>query len=482
MRAGTPKIAGLARGRWLVGLVLGSVFVPGCLLPELVIGTNSSSGGSGSVSSGGMGGDVSGGASGEGTGGASGGDAATGASGGIGGTAGSGGTGGDVGSGGDAATGGTGAGGTGGDGTGGSGPVVPDGPCDLYEEAGQACVAAYSTIRRLRSIYTGPLYQVRAGSSEYNIGGLRVTNPTEASNTTPYVTTPEPGTLHDIPQTADGFADAAVQDGICASTTCTIATLYDQSGRGNHLTVAKAGPNAGGDYTALDDFETLADTGPVTVGGRDVYSLYMEARQGYRLPLVGNGIPLKDEPVALYMLADGTRTGPQCCWDFGIVGPDPMTYAPMVTLFFGTGFWGRGAGSGPWYGADLQTGVWMGGSESGDEGWGSFTEEPGPANADNPSLKVPYALGFLKTSGGPERYALRVADVATATSVKTAYAGDYPSGAVMDHRGAVALGVAGDNSNNSWSTFYEGAIVEGFPDDATEQAVLENIQAVGYGE
>jgi hypothetical protein len=42
--------------------------------------------------------------------------------------------------------------------------------------------------------------------------------------------------------------------------------------------------------------------------------------------------------------------------------------------------------------------------------------------------------------------------------------------------------VGGDNSNNSWGTFYEGAIVAGFPNDATELAVMENIQAAGYGQ
>ena len=47
--------------------------------------------------------------------------------------------------------------------------------------------------------------------------------------------------------------------------------------------------------------------------------------------------------------------------------------------------------------------------------------------------------------------------------------------------GGVILGVSADNSNASWGTFYEGAIVAGFPDDGTEQAVLQNIKAVGYG-
>lgn len=55
--------------------------------------------------------------------------------------------------------------------TGGTTPLPPGpGPCDVYRDAGQPCVAAYSTVRRLSSTYTGPLYQVRSGSSEQNTG------------------------------------------------------------------------------------------------------------------------------------------------------------------------------------------------------------------------------------------------------------------------------------------------------------------------
>ena len=37
--------------------------------------------------------------------------------------------------------------------TGGEEPGA-DGPCDIYEDDGNPCVAAYSTIRRLRAEYT----------------------------------------------------------------------------------------------------------------------------------------------------------------------------------------------------------------------------------------------------------------------------------------------------------------------------------------
>jgi hypothetical protein len=340
------------------------------------------------------------------------------------------------------------------------------GPCDIYLEGGTPCVAAYSTIRRILSTYAGPLYQVRSGSNAMNTG--------------------TGGMTHDIPQ-VNGFADIAAQNTACANTVCTVSKLYDQSGKGNDITVAKAGLTNGGQYAGMDDFETTigrTDTkDKIKVAGRDVFTLYMEARQGYRQTMVGNGMAVGDDPQGIYMLADGTRTGTACCWDFGNVTTNPKSYAEMNTLFFGVAFWGKGAGNGPWFGADFEAGVWMGGSTPGSPGWGGLNDAANaPANPNNPSLRVKYALGFQKTTNGPERYALRMADVATATAVTTAYAGNYPSGKHLDAKGAVVLGVGGDNSNNSWSTFYEGAIVQGYPMDASEDAVFQNIKALGYGQ
>jgi non-reducing end alpha-L-arabinofuranosidase len=362
--------------------------------------------------------------------------------------------------------GGSNAGGSAGSGSGG-GSGNKEGPCDIYKTGGNPCVAAYSTIRRLLSTYTGPLYQVRTGSSAQNTG--------------------TGGTPVDVGQTADGFADIAAQNTACANTLCTVAKLYDQSGKGNDITVAKAGLTNGGQYAGMDDFETTVgrtDTkDKIKVGGRDVYSLYMEARQGYRQTKIGAGMAVGDQPQGIYMLADGTRTGTACCWDFGNVTTNPKSYAEMNTLFFGVAFWGKGAGNGPWFGADFEAGVWMGGSKPGEPGWGGLNDAANaPANSANPSMKVKYALGFQKTANTPERYALRMADVATASTVTTAYAGNYPQGKHLDAKGAVVLGVGGDNSNNSWSTFYEGAIVQGYPPDASENAVLQNIKALGYGQ
>jgi hypothetical protein len=283
------------------------------------------------------------------------------------------------------------------------------------------------------------------------------------------------GQTQDIGLLPNGFADAAAQVAFCGDQSCTVSVLYDQSGSGNPITVAKRGRADGGQFGDDDDFESTANAGPLTVGGNNVFSLYMEARQGYRQTIAGNGMPRGQAPQGIYMLADGTRAGTACCWDFGNVTTDPTAYATMNTLFFGTAFWGRGAGAGPWFMADFEAGVWAGGSNPGEPGWGALND-PAPINPMNPSLRARFALGFLATGN---TYALRMADIESATDLTTAFEGPLPK--PMDNQGAVVLGVGGDNSNNSFGTFYEGAIVAGYPSNDAERAVLQNIQSAGYG-
>jgi len=354
---------------------------------------------------------------------------ATGGAGGIAAAGGAGGAGGNAGSGG-------GAGGT---------TVNSRGPCDIYGAAGQPCVAAYSTVRRLSMSYSGPLYQVRSGSSAQNTGSG--------------------GEMHDIAQTSDGFADARAVDALCAETICTVSLIYDQSGHGNHLPVAKAGVQFAGPFATMDDFESSATKEPLMVGGHRVYPLNMEPREGYRLARQGDGIPRGTEPLSIYMLADGTHSGTGCCWELGDSPASAETFYESTSLLLGSQVKTGGTvvngsvGAGPWFMGDF----------------GSAAVTLGASS--NPSLAVKFALGFLET--GAQRWTLRTADAATATTVTTVYQGDAHQ--PINNAGAVILGVDSRNGNNSWGTFYEGALIAGVPADATELAVLRNIQAVGYG-
>jgi hypothetical protein len=324
------------------------------------------------------------------------------------------------------------------------------GPCDIYLDAGLPCVAAYSTVRRLFGAYTGPLYQIRSGSSDQNTGSG--------------------GETHDIGQTSDGFADAAAVDAACEGSICTVSLLYDQSGKGSDLSVAKKGIQAGGPTAALDDFESGATKESLTVGGHRVYSLYMQAREGYRLARVGDGMPIQREPLGIYMLADGTHAGVGCCWDFGNAPPNAQTFYDTTALFYGSGVDSTGAGDGPWFMTDFHPYIAAG-----------SPQVLMSANPDNPSLAVKFALGFLKVdaSSGTGDWGMRMADASTDAALTTAYRGAMPR--LPYNAGGVILGVSADNSNASWGTFYEGAIIAGFPDDDTELAVLRNVKAAGYG-
>ncbi|MFZ1015121.1 MAG: arabinofuranosidase catalytic domain-containing protein, partial [Terracidiphilus sp.] len=102
-------------------------------------------------------------------------------------------------------------------------PSRPQGPCDIYDAAGDPCVAAHSTTRALYATYNGPLYQVlrQSDGKTLDIG----------------VVQPGGSPMQD----AGGYADAEAQDRFCANTYCWIAKIYDQSPKHNDLTQAPRG-------------------------------------------------------------------------------------------------------------------------------------------------------------------------------------------------------------------------------------------------
>jgi hypothetical protein len=388
---------------------------------------------------------------GSGTGGAGGTGGTTGGTGGT--TGGTGGTTGGTGG----TTGGTGGttGGTGGTTGGTGGTVSVNGPCDLYASANTPCVAAYSMVRRLSSTYTGPLYQVRRA-------GTSITDGTGSNQKTGVRSG---GTTQDIGQ-AGGFGDSAAQDAFCGTQTCTVSILYDQSGRGNHLRVAPAGCYDDGSAN-LPDFESNAKGRSLMVSGHKVYALYTNTREGYRNN-APTAFPTDTAAQGIYEVVDGKRFGTACCWDFGNASKDNCygTTGIMDAIFFGTGFWGKGTGNGPWFLADFEGGVWAGG-----------TGASNVVNNNLPTSNQDYAFGILKTTS--TNYAIRVAN-AQSGGLTTAYDGGTPK--TLRLNGAIILGIGGDNSNHSFGTFFEGVVTAGRPSDATDASVLQNVQAARYGQ
>jgi hypothetical protein len=269
----------------------------------------------------------------------------------------------------------------------GAGPAQAAGtqPCDIYASGGTPCVAAHSTTRALYGTYTGSLYQVRRTSDN--------------------------ATLNVAPLTAGGVANAAAQDSFCAGTSCVITVIYDQSGRGNHLTQA---PPGGFQGPAAGGYDNLANAiaAPVTVGGHRAYGVFVSPGTGYRDNST-NGIATGDQPEGMYSIFDGTHYNGGCCFDYGNAETNSLDTGNghMEAIYFGNSKgWGYGSGNGPWVMADLENGLFSGVNRT--------------YNAGNPSVSHRFLTAIVK--GEPNHWAIRAGN-AQSGGLSTYYNGVRPN-------------------------------------------------------
>ena len=322
-----------------------------------------------------------------------------------------------------------------------TGSLVAAGPCDIYASGGTPCVAAHSTTRALYSAFTGPLYQVRRGSDS--------------------------ATTTIAPRSAGSVANSATQDSFCAGTSCVITIIYDQSGRGNHLTQAPPGGFSG---PAANGYDNLASaTGaPVTLNGQKAYGVFVSPGTGYRNN-AASGTATGDAAQGMYAVLDGTHYNAACCFDYGNAETSSRDTGNghMEAIYFGTStVWGTGSGSGPWVMADLENGLFSGTNPK--------------QNPADPSSS--YRVVTAAVKGEPGLWAIRGANAASG-SLSTYFSGARPSVSgynPMHKEGAIILGIGGDNSNGAQGTFYEGVMTSGYPSDATENSVQANIVAAKY--
>ncbi len=315
------------------------------------------------------------------------------------------------------------------------------GPCDLYASGNTPCVAAHSTTRALYRAYTGALYQVQRGS--------------------------DGATTTIAPLSAGGVANAAAQDSFCAGTTCLITIIYDQSGRGNHLTQAPPGGFRGPESNGYDHLASAIGA-PVKLHGQKAYGVFMSPGTGYRNN-AASGTATGDAAQGMYAVLDGTHYNGGCCFDYGNAetSSHDTGNGHMEAIYFGDSTsWGSGSGSGPWIMADLENGLFS----------GINTRN----NAGDPSISYRFVTAAVK--GEPNQWAIRGGNAASG-SLSTFYSGARPSVSgynPMHKEGAIILGIGGDNSISAQGTFYEGVMTSGYPSDATENAVQANIVAAGY--
>lgn len=323
------------------------------------------------------------------------------------------------------------------------------GPCDIYLAAGTPCIAAHSTVRALYGAYAGPLYQLKRNSDK---------------------------TTKDIaPLGAGGAADGAAQDAFCAGTNCEITKIYDQSGKGNFLESQTSGSSVGG-----RDNPTAASTESFNLAGHKVYSLYIKPANSFWRDGHATGVPTGAQPEGVYMVTSGKHFNGGCCFDYGNseTTRKPDGAGAMDAIYFGTSCWFKStkyncsvSGNGPWVQGDLEYGIFASNSS---QTW----------NDKEVSFTSTYVTAMLKNDG-TKSWALKGGN-AQSGALTTVWNGALPPGySPMKKQGAIILGSGGDccatNTNQSEGTFYEGAIVSGYPSDATDDAVQANIAQAGYG-
>ena len=326
----------------------------------------------------------------------------------------------------------------------------PIGPCDIYADAGDPCVAAHSTTRALYSSYNGPLYQVLRQSDGKTL---------------------DIGVVHPSASDAGGYADAAAQDAFCPNTYCWITTIYAQSPKHNHLTQA---PRGGFSGPALGGFNNLpiADMAPITIMGHKAYGVFIEPGMGLRQNDV-KGTAVDDQAEGQYWVINGLHYNSGCCFDYGNAEIDSRDddNGTMETTYYGNATaWYHGIPPGPWVMTDQENNL-----------VGCVNPDGTKFCANLPTVKWRFVTAMAK--GEPHHWTSMGGDAQQGT-LKVMFDGPRVNATYdpMRKQGAILLGNGGDNSVGSQGTFYEGAMTAAgtFPTDATDQLVQANVLAAKY--
>ena len=272
-----------------------------------------------------------------------------------------------------------------------------------------------------------------------------------------------------------GYADAAAQDKFCANTYCWITILYDQSGKGNHLTQAPRGGFSGPSMGGFNNLP-MADMAPVTIMGHKVYGIFIEPGMGLRDddPV---GTAVDDQAEGQYWVVNGHHYNSGCCFDYGNAETDSRDDGDgtMETTYYGNATaWYHGQAPGPWIMTDQENNL-----------VGCVNASPNDKYCpDLPSITWRFVTA---TADGEPHHWRSLGGDAQKGDLKVMFDGprvinDRNSYDPMRKQGAILLGNGGDNSVGSQGTFYEGAMTAPgtFPTLETNQKVQANIIAAGY--
>ena len=439
------------------------------------------------------------------------------------------GSGGKTGAGGATASGGaTAAGGaTGSGGTAGSSGTGPKGPCDIYQAGNTPCAGAHSTVRALYSAYGGPLYQVQRASDNatkdipVGPGGYAKSSVQDdfCSNTTctiPIIYDQSPNGNHlrvtwwaywlqdgGNPATADAakitvgghtvygiksgtnvaYRTGTPLEGTAAinkgSTTVTFSSPQTLPANSVLMFVANAKDCKAGDWSpdlAKCNFHPYFTSADISAS-KTVTLTKAYTGTASESTVVWNastkGLVTGDDPEAMYSVFDAKSYNSYCCFDYGNAEFDGIDEgdATMEALYFGasTHFGSHGSGSGPWMLADLENGMFAGDAKN------------NATVASNKSITgMSYVTGMLRGPSG-NKMGIKAGD-AQSGKLQTMWDGARPTGySPMKKQGAIILATGGDGSNSGVGIWFEGAITNGLPTDATDDLVQANVVTAGYG-
>jgi hypothetical protein len=272
-----------------------------------------------------------------------------------------------------------------------------------------------------------------------------------------------------------GYANAAAQDAFCANTYCWITTIYDQSGKGNHLVQA---PRGGFSGPAMGGFNNipLADMAPITIMGHKAYGVFIEPGMGLRWNDT-KGIAVDDQAEGQYWVINGHHYNSGCCYDYGNAETDSRDDGDgtMETTYYGNAnAWYHGVAPGPWVMTDQENNL-----------VGGVNTNPNDKYLPNlPSINWRF---ITATADGEPHHWRSMGGDAQKGDLQVMFDGtriinDRNSYDPMRKQGAILLGNGGDNSNGSQGTFYEGAMTAPgtFPTKVTNQKIQANVIKASY--
>ena len=168
------------------------------------------------------------------------------------------------------------------------------------------------------------------------------------------------------------------------------------------------------------------------------------------------------------MLTSSNLTSGECCFDFGSAETNNSDdgNATMNAIYYGTDCWTRNCtGPGPWVGGDIENGMYF--------------SDTGANPASIPEEDGTFVSAWEKNNG-TTNFTVKYGNGQQGGLTET-YSGPLPSGYnPMKVQNSIELGTGGDNSIWGDGEFFEGAVLSGFPSDATENAVQASIVTADY--